>query len=73
MPHRVEIKGSALPDSLLRLAGFLPDDDLVADVFRGRRGAILNIRQADPLHIGDITSDLIAGAYRRDFQRNRRT
>lgn len=75
MPHRrrVAIKGSDLPESLLRLAGFLPDDDLTADVFYGRRGAVLNIRQVDPLRIGDVTSDLISKALRRDRQRNRKT
>ena len=36
-------------------------------------GQFLNIRQVDPLRIGDVTSDLISKALRRDRQRNRKT
>ena len=73
--RRVALKGSSLPDSLLRLAGFLPDDDLVAEVYRSRAGPVLNIKSTDPLRLGDmdLTSDLIGRAHRRDYQRNRKT
>lgn len=73
MPHRVAVKGSSLPPSLLRLAGFLPDDQLVAEVFRSRRGNVLNIKMGDPMRVGDIdlTSDLIGGAHRRDSKGQR--
>ncbi len=73
MARRVAVKGSSLPASLLRLAGFLPDDDLVAEVFRSRRGNILNIKMDDPMRIGDmdLTSDLIGGAHRRDSRGQR--
>jgi len=73
MAHRVAVKGSSLPASLLRLAGFLPDDDLVAEVFRSRRGNVLNIKLGDPMRLGDLdlTSDLIGGAHRRDSRGQR--
>lgn len=53
-----------LPAELLREAGVFPGERLIGWVYRGRRGAVINLRRDDSHNIesfdmADTTSDLI--------------